>query len=117
MNSQVAKRTTARYSASCRLLWSLVLAMSCLVAGCSGGETIWSTEVKSPDGQWIAIGGTDQYSGPRNAAVMTAVYLQRALGDKRGDAVVSFSDDQSPADARVIPAIEWLTPKHLQMMT
>ena len=115
MNSRGAKRTAARCSGSCRLLWSPVLAMSCLAAGCSGGETIWLTEMKSPDGQWVAIGRTDQYGGPGNAAVITGVYLQHAQGDKRTDAVVSFSDNQSPADARIIPASEWLTPKHLQI--
>jgi len=89
--------------------------MTCITAGCSGAKTIWSVEAKSPDGQWIASGRTDQYSGPGNAAVMTGVYLQRTQGSKRAEPVLSFSDDQSPASARIIPSIEWLTPTHLQV--
>jgi hypothetical protein len=46
---------------------------------------------------------------------MTGVYLQRSQGDKRDEPVLRFSDDQSPADARLIPKIEWLTPTHLQI--
>jgi hypothetical protein len=108
--SFMAKRQTV----ACTAL-SLGIFVYCIMVGCSGAKTIWSVEAKSPDGQWIASGRTDQYSGPGNAAVMTGVYLQRTQGDKRTEPVLSFSDDQSPANARIIPTIEWLTPTHLQV--
>lgn len=114
MNPRRFDREASSCSATPQWLSALVLVATGLV-GCSGGEAVWSTEVKSPDGQWAAVGRTDRYSGPGNAAVMTAVYLQRGQGDKRDEPVLRFSDDQSPADARLIPLIEWLTPTHLQI--
>lgn len=117
MNSKgnPAKCMATSRSVICYVLSSLVIVMSCIAAGCSGAENIWSVETKSPDGQWIAIGRTDRYSGPGNAAVMTGVYLQRTQGGKREEPVLGFSDDQSPANARIIPTIEWLTPTHLEV--
>jgi len=107
---EAASRSAARQGVSL-----LVLIMTYLAVGCSGGETIWSTEVKSPDAQWTAVGRTDRYSGPGNAAIFTGVYLRRAQDSKDEEPVLRFSDDQSPADARVSPAMEWLTPGHLQI--
>lgn len=115
MNPRSFEREASSRSATRQWLSALVLVMTCLTVGCSGGETVWLTEVKSPDGQWTAVGRTDRYSGPGNAAVMTGVYLQRGQGDKRDEPVLRFSDDQSPADARLVPVIEWLTPTHLQI--
>ena len=115
MNPSRFDREALSHSATRQWLSALVLVGTGLAVGCSGGEAVWSTEVKSPDGQWAAVGRTDRYSGPGNAAVMTAVYLQRGQGDKRDEPVLRFSDDQSPANARLIPVIEWLTPTHLQI--
>ncbi|MDQ6803485.1 MAG: hypothetical protein M3065_00655, partial [Actinomycetota bacterium] len=57
-----------------------VVSACVLAAACDGAETIWSREVRSPDGQWVAAAHTDRYSGPGNAAIITAVTLRRTSG-------------------------------------
>lgn len=60
-----------------RVVASLVIACCVLAGGCRDeGTTIWSNEVRSPDGHWLATAATKQWSGPGNAYVATSVYLK-----------------------------------------
>lgn len=91
----------------------LVLAVSvcALLFGCSNAVTIWSTESRSPDGQWRAIARTDQYSGPGNAALLTTVYLKATKGRKDEIQVLLFMQNAKSIDLKM----NWPTPSHLEV--
>lgn len=101
-----------RVSAIARTVTMLFLLSLCaLSSGCKSGTTIWSTEVRSPDGQWLAMASTDQFSGPGNAALMTTVYLKRTKGPQDMIEVLLFNQDAKSIDLN----INWLTSSHLEV--
>jgi hypothetical protein len=51
-----------------------------LLSGCRYDPTVWRTELRSPDGAWIAIAHTDQYGGFGSAYVDAVVSLKRLDG-------------------------------------
>lgn len=73
--------------------------------------TIWSTEAQSPDGRWVAIARTDQYSGPGNAALLTTVQLKRTKGPRDPIEVLLFMQDAKSIDLKM----SWPTPSHLKV--
>jgi hypothetical protein len=87
-----------------------------MISGCSSDQvTVWSTQAPSPDGQWIAIGRTDQYSGPGNAAIITGVYLRPASSSHPADPILHFEDNFPPGKGGIELALAWLSPTHLQV--
>ena len=86
-----------------------------LVACSSDQVSVWSTQVSSPDRQWNAVGRTNQYTGPGNAAVITAVYLRRAGGSTPEQLVLDFFDDFPPGKGGIEVALRWLSPTHLDI--
>ncbi len=88
-----------------------LLAIFVIACGCRGGETIWGTEARSPDGQWLAVARTDQYSGPGNAALITAVSLKRMKGPKSPIDVLEVFQNSRSMDLK----LNWLTSKHLEV--
>lgn len=99
-----------------KALGALIVVAALLAAGCGrGGETIWSTEAKSPDGLWVATGRADRHSGPGNASIVTGVYLQRTNGYGDPEAVLSFFNDLPPDRGGINLKVDWLTPTHLQV--
>ena len=81
-------RFLTRGAAACAVLSAGVLA-----AACDGAETIWSREVRSPDGQWVAAAHTDRYGGPGNAAIITTVALRRTSGRTKPIEVLSLEQN------------------------
>jgi hypothetical protein len=71
----------------------LMIVVFVFVSGCNDNAhpTIWSTEVRSPDGQWLATARTDQYGGPGNAGIYTIVSLKRTSVSLPPYDVLSFS--------------------------
>ena len=109
----------ARFIAMVRNARSFVCVVAMLVpifSGCSSDQvTVWSTQAPSPDGQWIAIGRTDQYSGPGNAASITGVYLRPAGSSHPADPILHFDDNFPPGKGGIELTLVWLSPTHLQV--
>jgi hypothetical protein len=94
----------------------LMAGSSAFLSGCSlDVQTVWSTRVRSPDGKWIAIGRTDQHSGPGSAAIVTGVFLAPARNPRKEELILNFFDDYLPSKGGVRLKIEWLASNHLQV--
>ena len=97
-------------------LFSFVVCLVVAASGCgSAVETMWSVEVPSPDGLWIASARTDQTSGPGNADLTTGVYLRRTNRADSATTVLLFQNKPVSSKRAITPRIEWLTPSHLQV--
>ncbi|MDE3169581.1 MAG: hypothetical protein KGL75_05515, partial [Acidobacteriota bacterium] len=46
------------------------------ILGCSGEDTIWSTQLRSPDGRFVASAETVENSGFGTGLLVTDVYLK-----------------------------------------
>jgi hypothetical protein len=104
-------RITDSHSAIRRGILVLVISACALLFGCSNAVTIWSTESRSPDGQWRAIARTDQYSGPGNAALLTTVYLKAAKGRKDETQVLLLMQNERSIGLKM----NWSSPSHLEV--
>lgn len=83
----------------------------CLIfASCHDGVTTWSTELKSPNGQWVADAQSRQWTGPGTAYDATTVYIRNASSSKHIQ-VVAFSHQYATMNLKM----KWLTPTHLQI--
>lgn len=96
--------------------WMLAVG-SCITAfGCRKGvETIWATEAKSPDGQWLAKAQTDQRSGFGTDGAVTAVYLQPSNGARSPVQVLSFSQNQNAQTSLIDLKMNWTDGTHLEV--
>ena len=94
----------------------VVVGVCVLLTGCGdNGTTLWSQEVRSPDGQWLAIADTKQWSGPGNAYVATSVYLKQAASTQPPIKILGFSNESAYPSRIANVTIEWVAPKHLNV--
>lgn len=96
----------------------LLLTIACAVSlsGCQDeGETIWSSEIRSPDGRWLATANTKQWGGPGTAYVATIVYLKLIDSPQPPTQVLLFSNESAYPIGSTGVHMEWLTPKHLNV--
>lgn len=94
----------------------VVATFALLISGCEFSvRTVWSTQVKSPDGQWIASGRSELHSGPGNAAIQTGVYLKRTDSSSPEETVLLFFDQTSGSKGTVRAKISWLSPSHMEV--
>jgi hypothetical protein len=107
----IITRVRASRSAIRQTIFVLTLSVCALLSGCKNATTVWSTEVRSPDGQWCAIARTDQYSGPGNAALLTTVYLKATKGPQDPIEVLLFMQDAKSIDLKM----NWPTSSHLEV--
>jgi hypothetical protein len=87
------------------------ISVCALLSGCSNVATIWSTEIRSPDGRWLAMARTEQHSGPGNALLQTTVLLKHTTGPADPIQVLLFTQDAKSIDLKM----NWLTPSHLEV--
>ncbi len=114
---QPSKREACGRSTIGKRVLPLLTGITILVSACGlATETIWSIEVPSPDGQWIASGHTDQTSGPGNADLSTGVYLKRAKDSGRGGNVLIFENEPASSKLAITLKLVWLTPSHLEVI-
>lgn len=106
MSKQKTGRPAIRIS-----LWSTVVLLFSLVAGCKDMATIWSTESNSPDGRWVAAAHTDQYGGPGTAGILSTVTLRQVKARQDNIEVLQLSQDATGVDIK----LNWLTPTHLEI--
>jgi hypothetical protein len=111
----------------------MVVAVCILTSGCERYEdhlkeslTIWKTEVRSPDGSWIASAETIQNGGFGSAAIQTTVYLKQATVSGPPMEVLDFwcdgpaprpyvLDNTANAGGTIHLAMNWVTPSHLDV--
>jgi hypothetical protein len=97
-------------------IWLFAVTSSVLVSGCRDeGTTIWSKEVRSPDGSWLATAATKQWSGPGNAYVATSVYLKEKGSAQPPVEVLGFSNDSAYPSGVTNVTMDWVTPTHLNV--
>ena len=85
----------------------LLITLMCLF-GCRDAATIWSTESRSPDGQWVAAAHTDQYGGPGTAGIQSWVTLSH---DQDKFEVLQLSQNATSVDLK----LKWLSASHLEI--
>jgi hypothetical protein len=94
------------------------------LVGCEGPPpTVWKTEVRSPDGLWIASADTVQNGGFGNAHIDTVVYLKWTRDSQEPQEILAFSCngpvprpyllDSANAGGTIDLKLNWVTPKHL----
>jgi hypothetical protein len=86
------------------------------IAGCAslygcGPTTTWSGETRSPDGRYLAVARSKQWSGPGNAYDATTVYLKWIKGSQPPTEVLEFSHQYATMNLKM----EWKTPTHLHV--
>src|SRR5579864_8485842 len=81
-----------------------------LLCGC-GPTTTWTSEVRSPDGNWLAVARSEQGSGPGNASDATTVYLKRLKWPQPLTQVLGFSHQYATMNLKM----EWVSPAHLHV--
>jgi hypothetical protein len=86
----------------------VLIALGVSLLGC-GPKTVWSTTAVSPDGNWVASGRRQMWSGPGTGNVESSVHLARA--NKPNDRTEIISYPEGARDAR--PHIEWTSAKEL----
>jgi hypothetical protein len=78
----------------------------------AGATVTWSAEASSPDGLWLAVAKSRQWSGPGNAYDATTVYLKWIKGSQPPIEVLGFSHELGTMNLKM----EWITPKHLHVI-
>jgi len=95
---------------------TVVTVVACmLLGGCGGASTIWSATSQSPDGNWLALAHTVQYSGPGNNGVETIVEikeLKQIIFFTRSEMVLGFMNDGASMGLKM----NWITPSHLEVV-
>jgi hypothetical protein len=89
----------------------IAIAVSVLLCSCGGPTTTWSTKARSPDGYWLAVARSEQWSGPGNAYDATTVYLKWLKGSQAPTQVLEFSHQYATMNLKM----EWVTPTHLHV--
>lgn len=105
----------------------MILGVCVLWSGCRPSLddlTVWKTEVRSPDGLWIASARTIQNGGFGSAHIDTLVYLQQANTSQPPTEVLAFDcegpvphsyvlDNVANAGGTINLTMNWITPSHL----
>jgi hypothetical protein len=93
--------------------FSLVLiGLSLFEVGCGKNPiTTWSAEAKSPDGNWLAMARSQQWSGPGNAYDATTVTLKQAGGTQPPIEILEFEQNRTRMDLNMT----WISPTHLNV--
>lgn len=101
------------------LSYATYAAFFCLFLSLFGCESptqiVWSEEVPSPDGHWIASARTDQTSGPGINACGTGIYLKHISDSGEGQLVLGFANDVVMGKQVTTLNLVWLNPSHLRV--
>jgi hypothetical protein len=101
------------HSLALRILLVILISVSLLDFGCQEeGGTTWSTEVRSPDGLWLASARSRQWGGPGTAYDDTEVYLKQIDLSQPAKQVLQFSHNFATMNLKLV----WVSPKHLDVM-
>ncbi|MGH2345975.1 MAG: hypothetical protein ACRDG4_12160, partial [Chloroflexota bacterium] len=71
--------------------------------------TTWSAQFPSPDGKWVAVARTYQYSGPGNNYIDTCLYLRSDYEHKKEEMVLDYVDTGKEM------SVKWVSPSDLEV--
>jgi hypothetical protein len=84
------------------------------IPGCDiAHETTWSSDSRSPDGNWQAFARTVRTSGPGNADVTTTVYLNWLKGAHPRGEILELDHDGQGSQTGIDLKMEWTKPSLL----
>ena len=112
-----------------RTVRCLPVVIGCLLAiACVKKEDliVWNSELKFPDGMWVASAETVQNGGFGSAHIDTSVYLKQAVSQQPPVEVLGFSGDGPVPHPYVLDNVanrggtinltmKWTTPTHLHV--
>ncbi|MBU6509706.1 MAG: hypothetical protein KGQ73_05935 [Gammaproteobacteria bacterium] len=81
-------------------------------SGCQQPVTTWSAEVRSPDGLWLAVAQSRQWSGPGTAYDATIVSLKPLKGRQSPMEILDFSHQYATMNLEM----NWITATHLNIV-
>jgi len=82
--------------------------------GCGRAPTIWSASSESPDGNWVAVAHTDEYTGPGANSVETIVEIKELKGNRlfrHSERVLGFLNDGATINLKM----NWVSPSRLEV--
>ena len=91
----------------------VVFVVSVLVCGCQDIRTVWSAEVRSPDGYWVASAQTIQHSGPGTAGLESSVFLKRDSSPRL--LILGFLHRGDYQGNGINLTMHWASPSHLEV--
>lgn len=106
--------------------WIPVLLVMCVLGIACEAPTVWTADLKSPDGAWIASARTVQSGGMGTASIITGVSLKQAKASQSPMPVLMFScngpvqhpyvlDNEANAGGTIGLSMKWLSPSHLEV--
>jgi hypothetical protein len=106
------KPVTDNFCTRHRALLLLLIGVCVFAGGCEHNPvTTWSAEAKSPDGKWVAMVRSEQWSGPGNAFDATTVSLNQAGGTKPPVEIMEFEHNSARMDLKMT----WMSSTHLDI--
>ncbi len=113
-------------SANHKAILLMIIGVCVLGSGCrdDAHPTIWTAEVRSPDGSFLAIARTDQNGGFGSASIDTMVFLKQASQppvmvlafDCEGPAPRAYVlDNKANAGGTINLIMKWVSPSHLEV--
>jgi hypothetical protein len=97
------------------LIFLIIVTLCLLVMGCRrtgpGPATTWLAKARSPDGNWLAMAGNQQWIGPGITSYGTTVYL-KWKGPQPSTEVLVFSNPYEKMHLKM----EWITSTHLKVI-
>jgi len=104
----------------------VIIGVCVLGSGCRHNPTIWTAEVRSPDGLWLAIARTDQEGGFGSAFIGTMVFLKQTNVSQPPVMVLAFDcegpaprayvlDNKANAGGTINLTMKWVSPSHLEV--
>lgn len=99
--------------AICNAILLAMLAICALASGCQDTRTIWSSEVRSPGGDWLASASTVAHYGPGTAGAVSSIYLKRTNNSSRPTEILEFFHHERSPSSKINLTMKWETPTHL----
>ena len=94
---------------------TLTLLSCILFAGCDDSATIWSAQVKSPNGNLVATAETVQNAGPGTGYVGTSVYLKQSNIKQEPLLVLGFSNESAYPSGVTALQLHWQSSSKLDV--
>jgi hypothetical protein len=91
----------------------VVLGVCVSFCGCQDIRTVWSAEVRSPDGYWVATAQTIQHSGPGTAGLESSVFLKRDSSPRL--LILGFLHRGDYQGNGISLTMHWASPTHLNV--
>ena len=97
-------------------LMLMVLAAICVsVCGCKNPQSVWTAELKSPDGKMVATAQAFANGGfGVSGSPATFVYLNWATGSQKPVEILALGDESDTAEG-VAVGIKWLSSSRLEL--